>query len=607
MSIAVLHQVYDETRRLAIAGSSLAAGDFRLKKLVEPLRKSAEKAPVFGKVADAIGAVVESNDKSSAGALLELSTLVNAILYTQGETGVAGELQAIDTVDMNLPASTAGARVLKPLIEALTTTGSGRLEIITEAHQRGAFRDIRLVKPALAAIDDPYPEIADFVTDEILPMYGKAIYTDLRAGFDPKGRGEHVRRLRLLHRLDPEATRPLVTEVLESGSKEVRIQAMKCLDGSPEALPYLLEQATAKAKDVREAALTGLAAFDDEQVVETFIKALSGADVGLAAGPASKNPSPKLLKYLHEETERQFEEAMRTKDKKKQEKAVERLQALLTCFHSRRDKQTEAMLIGFFERYLEIGGGKASVNYDYVAWLVAAMLIEIDSKRGQRLIIEGHEMYGSMLIEAALLAAIQTLPPEKVYELFSPYYLVNSKSKKKNNPVAEKQEAVRNTLELVARKGDPDAYYVVHSPVSFVVRQSLESAQLDPRWLDAAIEIDDAEMVQLLARPGHKAAQLYLSTRYETAVKKRELGYEIYGLLEAMNRIGHPRIIDHFVEALEKAGSGKRTYYNVYWLARLIPDLPPEAAPKIEALIPTLNDKVIDDVVPYLDELKQKA
>ena len=164
MSIPVLIEVYDEMRRLAIAGSAVAPGDFRLKKLIPPLEKSGEKAPVFAKVAQAATAVVESNEKTASTALLELTTLVNAILYTQGETGAAGDFADLPSIDMGVQTSSqASARVLKPLMEALTTTGSGRLEIISEAHKRDAFRDLRLVKPALNAIDDPYPEIGEFV------------------------------------------------------------------------------------------------------------------------------------------------------------------------------------------------------------------------------------------------------------------------------------------------------------------------------------------------------------------------------------------------------------------------------------------------------------
>ena len=86
MSIAVLNEVYTETRRLAIAGSVVAPGDFRLKKLVEPLKKAGVKAPVFAKVAESVEEVINSTDRTSATSLLNLSSLVCSILFTQGAT-----------------------------------------------------------------------------------------------------------------------------------------------------------------------------------------------------------------------------------------------------------------------------------------------------------------------------------------------------------------------------------------------------------------------------------------------------------------------------------------------------------------------------------------
>src|SRR5438132_504872 len=169
MSIAILTQVYDEMRRLAIAGSVVAVGDFRLKKLIPPLEQAGAKAPVFAKVADAIKAVVDGTEQTSSTALLELTALVNAILYTQGDTSAPGTIAAIETRDLGASTSQASARVLKPLLEAMSTTGSSRVELIKEAHERGAFRDLRLVKPALDAIDDPFAEIGDFVAEQILP------------------------------------------------------------------------------------------------------------------------------------------------------------------------------------------------------------------------------------------------------------------------------------------------------------------------------------------------------------------------------------------------------------------------------------------------------
>ena len=196
MSIAILTQVYDEMRRLAIAGSVVAGGDFRLKKLIPQLEQAGARAPVFTKVAEAVKAVVEGKEQTSAPALLELTTLVNAILYTQGETGATGTLEPIETSDLGAPAVQASARVLKPLLEALTTTGSGRMEVIRAAHERQAFRDLRLVKPALEALDDVYAEIGDFIAEHVLPLYGKAILPELRVKFDLKGRAGHPRQAR---------------------------------------------------------------------------------------------------------------------------------------------------------------------------------------------------------------------------------------------------------------------------------------------------------------------------------------------------------------------------------------------------------------------------
>jgi hypothetical protein len=258
MSIAVLTQVYDEARRLSVAGSAVARGDFRMKKLLPALDQAGAKAPVFAMVAESARAVIDGPDESSAENLLELASLVTAVLYTQGETGVAGTLAPIETTCLGGATTQASARVLKPLMEALTNTGSGRLSLIKDAHERGAFRDLRLVQPAIDGLDDSYPEIADFLADTVVPMYGKAVLPLLRAKYDPKGGRGDARRLALMHALDPAGARDLVTHALEDGSKDVRVAAVGCLGGSPDDLSYLVEQVSAKVKDVRAAAYRSL-------------------------------------------------------------------------------------------------------------------------------------------------------------------------------------------------------------------------------------------------------------------------------------------------------------------------------------------------------------
>src|SRR4029077_5395358 len=137
----------------------------RLKKLLPPLDQAAVKAPVFAKVSEAATKVIDGPEDTSAESLLELTSLVTAVLYTQGETGAAGPLQPIETINLGGELAQTSARLLKPLLEALSSTGSGRLELVKDAHERGAFRDLRLIKPALNGMDDPYPEIADFLAE----------------------------------------------------------------------------------------------------------------------------------------------------------------------------------------------------------------------------------------------------------------------------------------------------------------------------------------------------------------------------------------------------------------------------------------------------------
>jgi hypothetical protein len=51
MRLALIEESAKEARRLAIAGSPLAVGDFRLKKLIAPIEQAGAKVSVFAQVA----------------------------------------------------------------------------------------------------------------------------------------------------------------------------------------------------------------------------------------------------------------------------------------------------------------------------------------------------------------------------------------------------------------------------------------------------------------------------------------------------------------------------------------------------------------------------
>jgi hypothetical protein len=601
MSMPVLIEVYDEVRRLAIAGSAVAPGDFRLKKLVPPLTKSGEKAPVFAKVAQAVSAVVDSNDKTASAALLELTTLVNAILYTQGETGMPGELKPLETTDLGQQVTQAGARVLKPLLEALSSTGSGRLELVRDAFSRGAFKDLRLVKPALSAIDDPYPEIGEFIAENVLPLYGKAIMPQLRATLDIKGKAGHVKRLQLMHWLDADASRDVVQSALAEGSKEMRVAAIECLGTTGEDLLHLMEHARSKAKDVRAAALRALssAGVSSSDVITTLKKAIDGGDLELLIARLRDCPLPEIQQYVLDQAEQQFAGLLKLKDKTQQGAAVNRLRQLVSSLEDRTDAGAEAFLLRCFESADKLTAIKSEPSGADLNELVANVLSH-GSPKMQKQLVDARETLSGPTLYSALLAARTIKSPADFFTEFSPVLKpVGEKRTKKNGTEVDRAEALLRVLLSQSDRYDPRRWRILRDVAR---REPAPLPELDPRWLDAAVAAESLELVNRLARPGHAATEKFLSDQL-TKMKK---SHESQRVVQVMVRIGHPGAVDAIIDALQAQAKETHYYYVGYWYGRMIPDLPKSALPKIEAILPTLPEKMIDQLMESVQALKNK-
>lgn len=605
MSIPVLIQVYEETRRLAIAGSAVAPGDFRLKKLVAPLEKSGEKAPVFGKVAQAVQAVVDSNDKTASTALLELTTLVNAILYTQGQTGVAGDLKPLETTDLGAQSTQAGARLLKPLLEALSSTGSGRMEIVRDAFERGAFGDLRLVQPALGAIDDPYPEIADLIVEKVLPLYGKAILPKLRATLDIKGRGGHLHRLQLLHRLDPQGCRDLIELALNEGSKEMKVAAVECLGTADADLVYLLDQARSKAKDVRAAALRALlsAGRNDVEVVTTLKKAIDGPDLEQIIPRVRECSLAEIKSYVLQQAEQQLAELLKSKDKKLAGDGVTRLQQLVSCLSERTDPEAEAFLLHCFESAAALAAIKSEPSGTDLNEFVAHVLSQGTPKMQKRLVSVHKTLSGSTL-SSAIFAARATMARADFYTEFSPMLKgVSEKLTRKNSAEQDRGMALLGVLNSRDHQRPYFNRHWISASRQERQRRTLPLQSLDARWLDAAVDAGAVALVCALARPGHEAVNRFLSE--QLALPKKP--HESLEVLRTMVRIKHPDATDAIISALKKQATDTHFHYLSYWYGPMIADLPRSALPKLEALLPTLPDKMVDQLIEPVLALKNKS
>jgi HEAT repeats len=592
MSIPVLIETYEEVRRLAIAGSVVAPGDFRLKKLLPQLDQAGKKAPVFAKVGEAAARLVESNEKTSAAALLELATLVNAILYTQGETRVQGELAPVPTVDIGPITTQTSARLLKSLQDALTTSGPGRLEMIRDGFERGAFPDLRLIKPAVAALDDTYSEIADFVAESILPLYGRAILPELQAAFDPKGKAGHARRLRAMHRLDPDGGRAYVRRGLDEGSKEVRIAAIDCLGDSPEDLPVLLEQRKAKASEVRTAASKALGRSDSPDAAQVLCEALTGADLPLAVEPLRATRNPVVVGLLLQEAEKQFGTlvASRRKDAKELGGQNSRMCLLLECLGEREDNATEKLLLWMLERLAELSNVRGEPSgKDVAEKLVETMVSGPPAVRSA--LVDAHATLPAESLLGAFVAACRCRKPLEVYAIFSPYLTAKVDEKKKDrDPAYAKREALIHLL--VGRK---------------TLSGKLRSGDLDPRWLDLAVESGRVDLVLALAVPEHAGANALLAEQFHEELGEGRFKPLLFGILDTMVRIGHPEATAATIELIKRSARSS-DYLRHYWIGALTPRLPPaEAIPKLEALLPTLPENMIDPLLGHITKLKEQS
>ena len=92
MNLQPLYDVKTRLEQAAIAGTGLLGEDFRLQRAAEQLKPLAGASPVFGKIDSGLEQLLSAPAEARSGLLLDLLALVDAVAYTQGKTGIAGDL-----------------------------------------------------------------------------------------------------------------------------------------------------------------------------------------------------------------------------------------------------------------------------------------------------------------------------------------------------------------------------------------------------------------------------------------------------------------------------------------------------------------------------------
>ncbi|PYJ55112.1 MAG: hypothetical protein DME24_25400 [Verrucomicrobia bacterium] len=596
MSIALIEESAKEVRRLAIAGSPLAVGDFRLKKLIAPLEQAGTKAPVFAQVAKAISEVVNGKEDDSAAHMLNLSTLLNAILYTQGQSGVDGDYRELEVFATKCTSTKTTARVLKPLVEALTSSGGGRFEIIRSAWERGAFNDLRLIDPVIQALGDNYPELADLVAEKILPAYGPGIVPRLKANLDLKGKKHDARRLAVMHQLDPAGTIELCKTALEDGSPDVKAAAIACLGKHEDCLPLVLEQANAKNKLLRAAALEALAEHDRPEITKLFTELVKGKALDILVGPFHSLRNRQVLNSLLAEGERVFDLIL-----KGDSEQIPRYGEILDCLEQRKDAEAEEFLLGCFDNSPRLVKVKAAKNSTFagsdVMARLASLLYNVGSPKTLEAVLARRDALPTAAFPQVLRSALRTWPAERVFKEFSPLL------EQKKGAGKEKSEQLQRFISATHWDGTSRFDAMTYDESDSDEMQALKKVEWDARWLDAAIKADQQTVVCSLARPNHKAALNYLLKLGGESKKTSDAGLTV----RALARCQYPKVTDHFLGLVAKKTKGaKYVDYELEFLFENARHLPATDLPKLDAFAAKLDEKFVDHFLEAIAPLRNK-
>lgn len=311
MNLQALYDLKERLEHAAIAGTGLLHEDFRLRRAVEALEPLAKANPVFAKISAGTIALLKAPEDERCTKLLDVLSLVDAVVYTQGTTTISGTLTDLTPGSGSYTQVSHGQ--LQPLLTALSGTGSGRTSLIREywSSHPEYFSDFRVLPHVIAALGDNYGELADLI-GEILLKQGNWIIPLLKENFDPAGKTEMARRVRLIAWKAGETENDWFIRILPDSKKDVREAVIHALGMFPENTQLLMDLCQTERGKLKEASMRALAMMDDPRASAFWemevkkhpasITALSGVDTQLAANLTSAALRNYLEKLLNKAT-----------------------------------------------------------------------------------------------------------------------------------------------------------------------------------------------------------------------------------------------------------------------------------------------------------------
>lgn len=271
MNLAPIYELRSRLRASMIAGAGLLSEDFRLKRAVEEIKPLEALNPVFAKIGQLANALVAEEGDNKEGILMDTITLVDTLLCTQGLMTVTDEVEQIEVSDCGSVVTNAPYSVVKGLVEALTTSGNGHYQFVVDTHeeQPQLFADYRVKSAMVEALGAGYAELADQVAGW-LKAEGEEILPLLQKGFDPKGKKEMLRRLKVIQAIAGGKANDFYKRMIPEAEKDIRNELILALRHNQDNVEFLQELIKTEKGKAKKMAYYALAEMEDARAEKVF-------------------------------------------------------------------------------------------------------------------------------------------------------------------------------------------------------------------------------------------------------------------------------------------------------------------------------------------------
>lgn len=586
MNLHALFALRERLEDAAIAGVQLAGEDFRLRRAVEEIEPYTKAAAVFAQIHKLCMELINGCADPS-GALLDALALIDAVLTTQGRL-FEGERQeiAFEEAREDLYRQIPYSRI-RPVLEALSTSGGGRHAVIAEAleEEPEIFKDYRMRARIVAALGDSYSEIAELAKTwlykeepNILPL--------LKDGFDPKGKKEMMRRVEIISHLFGGLENEFYRGVIEDADKEVREAAIFALRHEKSNEELLLHLAKSERGKCREAAIRALSYMDSETSRE-YIRAALLKKTEDVAPLLSDSKEDWVSDLLAEALEKEYAEYTKSREEGKEAegRARNRLEALL---HFTAGKYSEKM-IGVFEK----------IYGDFSQGVQRAVYVSVISDPQDGICAFANKMYEKYpgaALKMGLAGYLMRESAEKTYQSFAPSLRTGLLEKLKGKHKEGREVvAVMSTISY----DEKSAVYKIgdaRSEDGF----SVLPFGLDPRWYESLMKYEKSRegdekrnavyyygnpydmMLARLYNPGIRGLDTLYGEYFYRRIFEREVSAHDIRLLKRYGWKRYNGIISGLARENVKLGS---MAYSLLYLLKEIPLTNEELAAELEVLM----------------------